>query len=427
MEKVLNIAQKYADQSEIYQLSKNDISVSMTNGEIKEMSSSYTTESGLRLFKDSFLGRSYTTAITDPETLVKGALNSLEGKVEGNFELPEKDTSEVNHSNEELAGLTANELTFKTKEIDNYLAENCKAERNVSNVVTSFSKELLNSKGLSAKLNGDLYGEYINLNFPGTAAGIFRMKVDKKLVSFTKEELDEIIKLYNISLTEASFKTDNVDVLFMPGTYYFLHNRLHQAITGLNIYNKTSPLLDKMDTKIMSEKVSLYYDDTVANNIVGSEVDDEGVRTKRFPIIEKGILKSYLLNLKYAAKLGMKSSGAAYRPTADNPVAGLNSLHYDLGNRQINEMISSMKKGIVIGSTMGGHSGNVLNGDYSVGISTGWYVENGEIKGRVKDLMLAGNYYETFSRVKEISQEQYCMGAKKCPAIMFDSLKVVSK
>jgi len=50
----------------------------------------------------------------------------------------------------------------------------------------------------------------------------------------------------------------------------------------------------------------------------------------------------------------------------------------------------------------GAHSGNILNGDYSVGLCPGLYVENGEIMGHVKDAMVAGNIFETLKEVIDI-------------------------
>ena len=48
-----------------------------------------------------------------------------------------------------------------------------------------------------------------------------------------------------------------------------------------------------------------------------------------------------------------------------------------LGDKSLGELIGMMKKGIIVGGAMGAHSGNILNGDYSLGLAPGIYVENG--------------------------------------------------
>jgi len=56
-----------------------------------------------------------------------------------------------------------------------------------------------------------------------------------------------------------------------------------------------------------------------------------------------------------------------------------------------------MDTGILIAGVMGAHSGNILNGDFSIGLSPGVYVEKGEIRGHVKDAMVAGNIFDTMT------------------------------
>ena len=72
------------------------------------------------------------------------------------------------------------------------------------------------------------------------------------------------------------------------------------------------------------------------------------------------------------------------------------------GNKSFLQLVKSIDRGIILEGALGFHSGNIPNGDYSVGVSPGLYVENGEIKGRVKDAMIAGNIYETLKHVVDV-------------------------
>ena len=68
------------------------------------------------------------------------------------------------------------------------------------------------------------------------------------------------------------------------------------------------------------------------------------------------------------------------------------------------------------------------NGEFSVNVSLGYKVENGQIVGRVKDLMVAGSIFELFADVAGVGDtlgEQYtAFGTFKAPPILFGSLKV---
>ena len=86
-----------------------------------------------------------------------------------------------------------------------------------------------------------------------------------------------------------------------------------------------------------------------------------------------------------------------------------------------------MNRGVVIAGVMGAHSGNILNGDYSVGLSPGLYVERGEIVGRVKDAMVAGNIFDTLKNVIALEDTAHPGYGGVFPAALFDNVSVATK
>ena len=86
-----------------------------------------------------------------------------------------------------------------------------------------------------------------------------------------------------------------------------------------------------------------------------------------------------------------------------------------------------MDRGIILGQALGAHSGNIQNGDYSIGLSPGLYVEAGEIVGHVKDAMVSGNIYETLRNVISIEKRQHYGSGGRYPAIMVDDVNVATK
>jgi len=86
-----------------------------------------------------------------------------------------------------------------------------------------------------------------------------------------------------------------------------------------------------------------------------------------------------------------------------------------------------MDKGIVVAGALGAHSGNIQNGDFSIGLSPGLYVDNGEIVGHVKDAMIAGNIYNAMKNVIDIEDTCYPVSAGTFPAIIFDNISVATR
>jgi PmbA protein len=86
-----------------------------------------------------------------------------------------------------------------------------------------------------------------------------------------------------------------------------------------------------------------------------------------------------------------------------------------------------MDRGIIIAGALGAHSGNIPNGDFSIGLSPGIYVENGTIKGRIKDAMVAGNIYEVMRNVVAIEDSLHTGMAGYYPAVLFDNINVAGR
>jgi PmbA protein len=77
---------------------------------------------------------------------------------------------------------------------------------------------------------------------------------------------------------------------------------------------------------------------------------------------------------------------------------------------------------------MGAEQGNVFGGDFSGNVLLGYKVEAGEIVGRVKDTMVAGNVYQVLKNIEAMSKERRWVGAfLLCPAFYCPNLSVATK
>ena len=91
------------------------------------------------------------------------------------------------------------------------------------------------------------------------------------------------------------------------------------------------------------------------------------------------------------------------------------------------EMIEGTREGLLIEHVMGLGQSNIMNGDFSVNVSLGYKIENGEIVGRVKDAMVAGNVYDALNRIEAIGSEPEWAWATCAPHLKIDALSVVAK
>jgi len=124
---------------------------------------------------------------------------------------------------------------------------------------------------------------------------------------------------------------------------------------------------------------------------------------------------------------GFRSAQWGGETIALKPTPTLDHLHIKPGKEPFEQLLGHMDRGVIVVNALGAHSGNIPNGDYSIGLSPGLYVEKGQIIGRIKDAMVAGNVYTTMQHVVAIEDRVRPTMGGSFPAILFDDVNVATK
>ncbi len=436
MKKILSNIKTKVDQAEIYYYESLSNVVAFQNGKLTELESTIQSGYSLRIIKDNILGFAYTKNLNNPELLLEGAISSLKAGTKTNLKFP---GNEVNHKLKnydlEIENVTNELIVEECKKVIEKLKEKIDTKIDVRTVYGTKTIQLMNTSGIELSENFSSYIFLCNVIFPNTAGGLHYFSNRKKFTPTDESQLNTLIEMYQRALTERKLQGGKMKVLFLPATLYALLWRLQSGTAGNNVYYKKSPLINKINDKIFSEKLTIYDDPHNEEYPFARAFDDEGTPTKKLVIIEKGILKSFYYDLFYADKMGIDSTGNGYKGAmwggeyaALKPIPALDHLVIEPGTKSLQEMIGLMDKGIIVAGVLGAHSGNIPNGDFSIGIDPCLYVENGEIIGRAKNTMIAGNIYDVMKNVIEVENKlhpTYIVG-KALPAILFDDITVVS-
>ena len=123
---------------------------------------------------------------------------------------------------------------------------------------------------------------------------------------------------------------------------------IFEAVHGESIYRHASFLAGKLGEKIASEKITLIDDGTIPGLFGSQPFDDEGVPSRRTPVIENGVLKNYMLNTYTARKLGMKTTGNASRGITGNAGIGHGNFFVEAGEKTPEQIIASVKNGFYV-------------------------------------------------------------------------------
>ena len=429
MERLMDIARKAADKVEVYSETGNSTGVSFENSRLKDIESSMRSGVGLLLLKGGKLGYAYTRNLIDREGLVRNALASIKGGVEADYELPlTEGLPELDTYDAGIEELSSTKMVDECERICGEFAGKTEGQLNVSAGRDTVTVRVMNSAGTDLSTRSSSYYAYAALYYPGSYSSISRVVLSKGFTPFSGENLDYVLNTYNGSLKEVKPTTGKARVLFLPETLYALVWRLKAATQGKSVYEGVSPLKDRLGEKIFSDALTIT-DRPLEDAWAGARAfDDEGTACRDVPIVEAGVLRNFYFDRFYAAKMKVESTGHGFRPgIASRVTPSLEHLVIEPGDMSFADLLKKMGKGIIVGGAMGAHSGNILNGDFSIGLSPGLYVADGEIVGHVKDAMVAGNIYDTLQHVVGVGDTLYPSFMGKFPAVLFDDVSFAAK
>ena len=187
-----------------------------------------------------------------------------------------------------------------------------------------------------------------------------------------------------------------------------------------------SLLAGKLNEKIASESFNLRDDPIYPDSIRAVPFDAEGVATFNKAIIENGEFKTFLHNLKTAAKDGVKSTGNASKAGYKSPVkVAPKNLYVVPGKISKDGLIEKVCDGIYITELAGLHSGaNEVSGDFSL-MAEGFLIENGKITKPVEQITIAGNFFDVLKNIEETADNlRFSPGGVGSPDIYIKSLAV---
>lgn len=212
-----------------------------------------------------------------------------------------------------------------------------------------------------------------------------------------------------------TINTCQVPVLFEAPLASGLISSLVGAISGGNLYRKSSFLLDSLGKQIASPLLNIDELPHLKKGIASSPFDSEGVATKSRKLVENGVLQGYMLSSYSARKLGMQTTGNA---------GGSYNLIVQHTNHRFADLLKLMGTGLLVTEVLG-HGLNMVTGDYSRGVA-GFWVENGVIAYPVEEITIAGNMKEMLQQVIAIGSDVNKQSSKQTGSILIENMTVAA-
>ena len=220
----------------------------------------------------------------------------------------------------------------------------------------------------------------------------------------TPEEIGRIAAERTLRrLNPVKVPTQKVPVVLEPRVARGLLTNIFEAVQGMAIYRQQSFLAGKLGEAVADARVSVVDDATIPGLFGTSPFDDEGVPSRRTPVIEGGVLRNYLLNTYAARKLGMKTTGNAARGLAGNADIGHGNFYLEPGPQSPGEIVAGIADGFFVTSLMG-QGVNIVTGDYSRAAS-GLWIRGGELAFAVSEVTIAGNLRDMLLSIEAVGND----------------------
>lgn len=399
---------------EAYYSSGKSFSVKIYNGEVDDYKNSTGLGLSFRAVHNGQMGYSYT------ENFDESSVDMLLDELIDNASTLERDTLEyifegspeykdINNYKGELEKVEvakkiefAKVLEAEAKALDERVASvnYCLYGEGVGERI------IVNSKGLKLHDKGDDAYCYVAVvvregkdTKTGSAFAISQSFEDFDPKALAKEAVDEAVSL----LGAKPVKSGNYDVIIRNKTFASMLGAMSGVFSAEAVEKGLSKFAGKIGEEVAVKGLNIIDNPHLQNGGSTKSFDDEGVATKVKRVVENGVLNSYLHNLKTAKNMGVESTGNGQKGSykASINIAPFN-FYIEPHKKSLDELKKELGTGLLLIEFGGLHSGlNGISGDFSL-LTSGYYIENGEIVKPVNQITIAGNYFEMLKNIDTI-------------------------
>lgn len=216
-------------------------------------------------------------------------------------------------------------------------------------------------------------------------------------------------------------RTARLPVVYDPRVSRGLIGNLLGAINGASVARGTTFLREAMNTAVFPSGVTIIEDPHRPRGLRSKPVDAEGIANARRTLIDKGVLTTWLLDLRSARQLGLRSTGHAARGTSSPPSPSATNVWMEPGSLSPKDLMADISEGLYV-TDLFGSGVNGVTGDYSRGCA-GFWIKDGQITHAVNEMTIAGNLKTMFQALTPANDLELRYGTD-APTVRIDGMTV---
>jgi PmbA protein len=219
--------------------------------------------------------------------------------------------------------------------------------------------------------------------------------------------------------------TCEAPVIFDPDAGRQLLDAFASVISGGAIWRRSSYLLGRENSRVASDAVTIVDDPLIARAPGSRPFDGDGLATRKNVIVDAGTLKTYLLDVYSARKLGKQSTGSAARAVGASPHPSTSNFILQPGTHSPEAILKATPRGFYVTSLMG-FGFNPVTGDFSKG-AEGFWIENGERTFPVGEATLSANFDKLWQSIDMLGTDLVLRTSTACPTFRVASMTIAGK
>jgi len=217
-------------------------------------------------------------------------------------------------------------------------------------------------------------------------------------------------------------KTQEAPVIFDQDVARSIVGLLAGCVMGSSIWRKSSYLVDRLETQVASELVTLVDDPLIPRAPGSRPYDGEGLLSRRNVVVSEGELKTYLIDSYSGRKLDMPSTASAGRGSSGGVGPSTSNFIMQAGSTSVEDLIGNTGAGLLVTEMMG-FGFNAVTGDFSRG-AAGFWIEKGEIAFPVSEITISLNLDEILKRIDAVCDDLELRTSTASPTFRVSSMTI---
>jgi PmbA protein len=429
--------------AEVFAVRSRTLSVYVDDNAIKNVEEKTDQGLSVRVIRAKKVGQASSTYsnVRDSESCavkaVKLAGVSQPDPVFKSFPLSEKGAEVPNVYDRAVSGMDADTITDLAKSIvaSAVAAGKIKVPSGLIRVA-AIQSMLVNTNGVETEnRNTMIYAHFTSMTEGQKPGEGVRSFFSPHLAGFDTADFGKHLGQGAVdSMKAVPFKGEKKMTVIIPPIELqeLLSSTVSYSVSAENVQRHRSVWAESVGKEVASPNITMLDDPFDAKGMLSCGYDDEGVRTSRKVLIDRGVLKTFLYDSYNAQKAGVKPTGNAIRRSSiDSQNLYRNGIDIDPvnlivkpGTKSLEQVIAGIDDGLMIGRLASADASGIT-GAFGLEIRCAYVIEKGAIIGTVNHALAAGNMYDALKNVREVANDTTVIRSGILPSVAFEGIEII--